>query len=253
MRLATPAIVLRAVNYGDADRVLTLFTEQVGKVSVLARGARKGSRRHSASGIGLFTTGITELELRTSGAGLDRLRRFDVGNGYAHLGLDVGRLAHASYAAELVSELTQPHQAEPELYRQLVEFFTYLDRSAPTSERLRCFELQLLDLVGLGPELAVCRACASTALGKSRQGFSITLGGVVCGVCSTEGLSLPEGARQALLKLRQTGATADLSYLTPWAALLGGILRGFLQSHTGRQLRTAAFIQDLNYSMGQLR
>ena len=99
--LSTPAIVLRAVNYGEADRIVTLFGRETGRLSALARGARKSQRRF-AGGLGLCAVGVASLRER-AGADLLTLESFDATAAHVALGTDVARLAHAAYAAELVT------------------------------------------------------------------------------------------------------------------------------------------------------
>src|SRR3954466_9865297 len=101
--LSTPAIVLRAVNYGEADRIVTLFGRETGRLTALARGARKSQRRFSG-GLGLCSVGMAALRERP-GADLMTFERFDVTESHAALGSDVALMAHAAYAAELVGKL----------------------------------------------------------------------------------------------------------------------------------------------------
>jgi DNA repair protein RecO (recombination protein O) len=82
--LSTPAIVLRAVNYGEADRVVTIFGRETGRLSALARGARKSQRRF-AGGLGLCSVGSAALRERT-GAELLTLERFEVTASHPALG-----------------------------------------------------------------------------------------------------------------------------------------------------------------------
>jgi len=92
--LTAAAIVLGAVNYGEADRIVTLFGRATGRVSALARGARKSQRRF-AGGLGLCAIGTAALRERP-GAELLTLERFDVTEPHPGLGADVARLAHAA-------------------------------------------------------------------------------------------------------------------------------------------------------------
>ena len=108
--LSTPAIVLRAVNYGEADRIVTLFGRETGRVSALARGARKSQRRF-AGGLGLCAVGVASLRERP-GADLLTLEGFDTTVSHPTLGTDVARMAHAAYVAELVTKLCAPRQVE---------------------------------------------------------------------------------------------------------------------------------------------
>src|SRR5579859_7365007 len=113
-RLVTPALVLRTVDYGEADRIVTLFGRDGGKRAAIARGARKSTRRFGA-GLGLFGVGEAQLVERPR-ADLDILESFHGARGYPSLMLDLGKVAHGGYACELLRELLPERHAEPALF-----------------------------------------------------------------------------------------------------------------------------------------
>ena len=159
--LSTPAIVLRAVNYGEADRIVTLFGRETGRVSALARGARKSQRRF-AGGLGLCAIGVASLRER-AGAELMTLEGFDTTVSHPTLGTDVARMAHAAYAAELVTKLCAPRQIERAVYGWLEALLGLLDAEGASAERLRVFELGLLRGLGFGPVVDRCAACGESS------------------------------------------------------------------------------------------
>src|SRR6187401_553078 len=154
---STPAIVLRAVNYGEADRIVTLFGRDTGRLSALARGARKSQRRF-AGGLSLCALGSAAVRERP-GADLATLERFDATESHAAFGSDVARMAHAAYAAELVGKMCAPRQVETAVFDWLAEFLRLLDGDGASAERLRVFELGLLSGLGFGPVLDSCAVC----------------------------------------------------------------------------------------------
>jgi len=213
--LVTPAIVLRAVNYGEADRIVTLFGRDTGRVSALARGARKSQRRF-AGGLSMCAIGSAALRER-AGAELATLERFDATESHAALGADVARMAHAAYVAELVGKLCAPRQVEPAVFDWLTEFLRLLDGDGASAERLRVFELGLLAHLGFGPVLDTCAACNGDRF-DGRAGADVAFrwdpdrGGAVCTACARGGRPLQPAARAALIRLSRTplaDATAD--------------------------------------------
>ena len=144
--MVTPSIVLRTVDYGEADRIVTLYTREAGKLSALARSARRSTRRFGA-GLSIFGTGEATLTERASSE-LCTLESFHSARGFPGLLLDVARMAHAGYACELVRELSPPRHPEPELFELLLEMFTRLEDGPARPEALRVFELRLLEAVG---------------------------------------------------------------------------------------------------------
>ncbi len=214
--LRTPAIVLRAVNCGEADRIVTLFGRETGRLSALARGARKSQRRF-AGGLGLCAIGEALLRER-EGVELLTLESFDVASGQAGLGADVGRMAHAAYAAELVGKLCAPRQVEGAVYDWLATFLRCLDADGANALRLRVFELGLLRTLGLGPVVDACAVCAGARY-AGRDPATVAFrwdpdrGGAVCVACARGGRPLSPAAREALgrlcrLSLEYAGAEA---------------------------------------------
>src|ERR1700756_2865127 len=159
MRVTTAAIVLRTVDYGEADRVVTLLTRDNGKLAALARGARKSVKRFGAA-LGLFGVGEAVL-IDKPNVELSGLERFDGARGFPALMSDVAKVAHGGYACELVREMIPPRQVEASLFELLVTFFAALEAGPARAETLRIFELRLLDAVGLRPQLDACVACGT--------------------------------------------------------------------------------------------
>src|SRR3569623_1457802 len=127
--LTTSAILLRAVDFGEADRVVTLFGRATGAVVAIARGARKSQKRFA--GMGLCSVG--DVELRERGhAELLTLERFDHKHSFTSLGADLARMGPAAYAAELVTKLCAPRQAEPRIFDFLLAFLERLDAEGPS-------------------------------------------------------------------------------------------------------------------------
>jgi DNA repair protein RecO (recombination protein O) len=216
--ISTPAIVLGAVNYADADRIVTLFGRDTGRLSALARAARKSQRRF-AGGIGLCSVGNAQLRERP-GSELATLERFDATASFMSLGADVARVAHAAYAAELVGKLCAPRQVEPAVYDMLLSLLTELDRDGASAERLRVFEIALLRTLGFGPVVETCAVCAGarfTGRAVEQVGFrwDPDLGGAVCVACARGGRPLSSAARTALAALASTPLAAAAAAKLP--------------------------------------
>jgi DNA repair protein RecO (recombination protein O) len=211
--LTSSAIVLRAINYGEADRIVTLLGRETGRLSALARGARKSQRRFPG-GLGLCTVGIASLRERP-GAELLTLEGFEITRNHASLGTDVACMAHGAYAAEVVSKLCAPRQVEAAVYDQLITFLDLLDREGASAERLRVLELGLLTALGFGPVLDTCAACGGERfLGRPSAEVSFRWdpdrGGAVCVACARAGGGRPmaPGVRETLLRLSATSLAA---------------------------------------------
>jgi DNA repair protein RecO (recombination protein O) len=209
--ISTSAIVLRSVDYGEADRVITLLGRTTGVVGAIGRGARKSQKRFGG-GLGLCSVG--EAVLRERGASeLLTLERFDVTKSFPSFGADMARIGHAAYVAELVTKLCAPRQAEPGIFDFLVQFLDGLEARGGSEARLRIFEIGLLDRLGFAPAVDACVACGRRDLST---GDTIDVrwipdqGGVVCRACASRGRPMRPSVRVALLRFANTSLDHDV-------------------------------------------
>ena len=239
-QLVTSAVVVRLVEYGEADRVATLLTSTMGKVAVLARGARRSRRRFV--GLTLFACGEARL---VEGRGeLWRLDDFEVAIGFPHLSLDVARVAHAAYVCELLRELAPPHQAEPGLFDLLLRMLRLLDGDGASATRLRWFEIQLLGRLGLAPAVDRCPLCG----GLPGERFHLPSGGLLCQECAhghPDGRPLSPSLRAALAVAQDGPVEAFVLEETDRDAARE-LLQELLRPHLPRPLRSLEFIGKLN-------
>ncbi len=172
----TEAIILRRMDFGEADRLLTLFSPEHGKFSAIAKGARKPAARQ---------TGHVELFARSTlliarGRELDVVTQAELSEPFLSLHEDRERAAYASYAVELLDRFTEPGEANAPLYDLLGLAFSWL--SEPDRDlRLaaRWYELELLKLVGYQPELFRCLVGGEPITAQD-QFFSASDGGAIC-------------------------------------------------------------------------
>jgi DNA repair protein RecO (recombination protein O) len=242
--LAARAVVVRVVDYGEADRVLTLLTREEGKVSALARGARRSQKRFGPS-LGLFSIGRARLRERP-GAQLLLLSGWEPERAHIELSTNVAKMAHAGYVCEVARELSAPRHADPDAFDLLAETLAVLCEPEEVArvETLRVFELKLLDAVGLGPLLDRCASCGLEALGQDGQRFDVSRGGVVCGGCQGVGPELPEPARKALLRARMLSPAraSELELDTAQNGACRDALLAAIHHQLGRPLRSVEFI-----------
>ncbi len=180
----TEAIVLRRKDFGEADRILTLFTPQRGKVRVVAKGIRK-PRSRKAGHLELFTCSRLLL---AKGRDLDVVTQAETVHAYRPLREDLLRGAYAAYAVELLDRFTPDEQENAELYALLREMLGWLCGAHDLALTARYYELQLLGLAGFQPELRQCTVGGEKIVAED-QFFLPETGGVVCPQCGekTEG------------------------------------------------------------------
>src|SRR5687767_3083673 len=140
----TRAIVLRVVDFGEADRVVTLLAPARGKLALVARGARLSRRRFS--GLGLGVVGDAMVKERR-GQELWSLETFAATRALA--GVDVAAAAHGGYLVELARELVPAHEPEPGVFALLETALAALEEGPLPVMSLRRFELTLLGFLGM--------------------------------------------------------------------------------------------------------
>ncbi len=250
MTFCTDAVLVGSVAYGDADRIVTLFTRSHGKVGAMARSARKSRQRFGAA-LAPFVVGEAMLKERR-GAELMLLESFHAVRDFTRLGLDVVRLGHASYATELVRELSAAHRPDPALFELLVELYQVVADHAPRADTLRAFELRLLDELGLGPALDRCVGCDTEApAALDRAIVDAGRGGLLCLSCAAPARgtvrALPPAARARLLLIR-AGSLGDAAARPPapdTEAPAREALHALLAAHLTGPIRSLEFLRKL--------
>ena len=172
------AIVLRHADWGEADRLLTLFTREQGKVRAIAKGVRK-PRSRKAGHLEPFTRSSLLL---ARGRDLFILTQAEAVDVHTLLREDLILLGYASYVVELLDRSTYEEGENRALYRLLHWTLTRLSRGDHPDLATRYYEIRLLDLIGFRPQLINCAQCESE-IQEQDQSFSAEKGGVLCPSC----------------------------------------------------------------------
>ena len=139
----TEGIVLKRRNFGEADRILTVFTKQRGKISVLAKGVRRITSRRAGNvellnRVSIFLHQTKGMPILTEAESLET---------YSTIKQDLKLSSVAFHILELVDKLTAENQESPKLYQDLVEVLKRLE-SSPRQIFIRAFEVKILSLMG---------------------------------------------------------------------------------------------------------
>src|SRR6185369_6012485 len=156
------SIVLSCLDYGDSDRIVSLFTLEHGRVKAFARGARKSRRRF---GPALEPFARIDAQARVK-EGLSSLQQADIVCIYPAIRADLERIAHALYACELVDVITPEGHPLPRLYRLMAAYLDRLETETAVAGDRRFFEINLLNILGYRPSLDTCSRC-DTPFGES--------------------------------------------------------------------------------------
>ena len=178
----TLAIVLRVVDFSETSCVVTLFTEQFGKIGALAKGARRPKSPFDSA---LDLLAICRIVFIDKSADvLDLLTEARLERRFRSACRDLSRLYAGYYIAELLLELTDLGDPHPELYRRADETLLALDRDGPVAGTVLSFEVAALRLLGYLPALEDCVICGTPAsAGQDRVLFGQLAGGVLCPRC----------------------------------------------------------------------
>jgi DNA repair protein RecO (recombination protein O) len=191
----TEAIVLRSIRYGEADRVLHLYTAERGRVGAVAKGVR---RVKSRLGGRLEPLSRVRLVLHQGRGELCTVSQADTVRAHAALRERREALERASQACEAVLRLLDSSDPNPPAYNLLCNELALLDAEPERACRAHAlaFRLKLLLAAGFAPELAACASCgAAGQIGA----FSPSAGGVVCAACEAGSFPLGEEAHRFLV------------------------------------------------------
>lgn len=229
------AIVLRTIDFSETSVVVTLFTEGFGKISALAKGARR-PKGPFESALDLLSV-IRIVFLHKSSDALDLLteakleRRFRAGS------RDLARLYAGYYVAELLTELTDQGDPHPELFQAARRTLAELDGEASVAATILRFELTALRLLGHLPSLEDCVGCGVAVKSAGRVAFGQMAGGVLCPDCRAGHRQVVSVSAAALEAMRRTTeATEDEWNDLELEPNIRGELRGVLNNYVAHLL-----------------
>lgn len=168
-------IVIRHREFGEADRILSLYTLEKGKVQAIAKGVRKIKSR-KAGHLEPFTQVILQL---AKGRNLDVITQVDTIRNFENIKKNLILTAQASYVLEILDRFTYEEGENRPLYNLLIETLVRLDNGISPAIAVHYYEVHLMDILGFRPQLQECVVCGA-AIQPENQYFSAKLGGVVC-------------------------------------------------------------------------
>lgn len=175
----TPAIILNVRDYGEADRLVTFLTPAQGRLTGVAKHARKSKKRFPNC-LEPLSRVILFLSDRARGE-LEFLEKGEAVRSFPTLRRDLGRLGAGALLAELAGEMASPPEATAGVFAALESALKLLEEGAPPDSLLPAFLLHLLQLGGYGLSLERCQACGLEP--HPPLVVSLPRGGVLCGPC----------------------------------------------------------------------
>jgi DNA repair protein RecO (recombination protein O) len=190
------AIVLRSIRYGEADRILHLYTPGRGRVGAIAKGVRRARSRFGGR---LEPFSHVALVLHEGRSDLLTVTGADTVSAHARLRTDACALDAAGRACDAVARLFETTEPHPEVFHLLCNQLALLDADVgrATHDNQLAFRLKLLLAAGLAPHLATCASCGER---EHLTGFSGAAGGVVCVSCEASSFPLGEEAHEFMVQ-----------------------------------------------------
>ncbi len=243
------ALVLRVVEFSETSSIVTLFTREFGKISGLAKGARrpKGPFESALDLLGLCRI----VFLRKSSGGLDLLTEAKLQRRFRPRGRDLPSLYAGYYVAELLTELTDEYDPHPGLFDAAEQTLAGLSsEGTAVSLWIVRFELTAMRLLGHLPSLSVCVECGQPVMTGGRVAFGLLSGGVLCGSCKVgqrKIVSISPGVIAAMVALADADSDRwkDLNLDARARGELWAVLNHYLSHLLGHKPRMHQYLTAL--------
>jgi len=239
------ALILRHQRWGEADRLITIFTREHGKLRIVAKGARKTTSR-KAGHLEPFMRSALQL---AQGRDLWIVTQAETINAFLPMREDLQRLSIASYVIELLDKFTYEDGSNPQLFRLAVETLERLCTTDSIFVVLRYYEMRLLDIMGYRPQLFQCIGCQEEIKAED-QYFSAMVGGVICPRCSHQYEDIRKISVDALKYLRhfQRSTYKEAMAATPGENVMQEvekIMQWYLTYLLERAINSQVFLQQI--------
>jgi DNA repair protein RecO (recombination protein O) len=251
----TPAILLRRVDFGDNDLILTFFSLTRGKISLIAKSARN-SRKRFCGALDLFSA--LDLVGSTGHGRLPVLLEATLKHPFCRIRSDFLKTTYASYFAEIINNWMEPEVAQPRTFDLLYQVLDRLDRGDLPDELLSIvFQMTLMTISGFSPNFSACCLCHTEmdCLNGCRIGINFAGGGLVCASCNTAVSPVVYLSRGTIKNLQWIGcgnwnkiARARFSAEAIQESL--GFLEAFVPYHLGKEPKSLSVLRQFRSAQG---
>lgn len=243
-------IVTRSMDYGEGHKIISIYTRETGKLSVMARGAKKLKSRHGAV-TQLFTYGQFVVYKNSQ---MGTLNAAEIIDSFHKLREDLVKGAYAAYLAEMVEKLTGDMEPNPMLFEQLLAALKGIAGDKPPFIIAHIMEMKMLMLSGYLPELDQCVSCGRE---EGEMALSIAGGGIVCSRCrpqDAQSIVLLPGTLKLMrlfrhMDLRRLG---EIQVKPVTEAQLKRCMRGLMDTYIEAKWKSRSFLDQLDkYGFGE--
>ncbi|MGV3488030.1 MAG: DNA repair protein RecO [Tuberibacillus sp.] len=235
-------IVLRATDYGETNKIITLYTREYGKVGLMARGAKKPRSKLSACGQ-LLTHGYY---FYTIGKGLGTLHQGDVENPFRYIKADIYKMAYAVYIVDFVDKIPASDTKNSYLFELIFQLLNYINEGIHPQVLSFIFEVKMLPVLGIEPVTDKCLHCHA-ADGPFK--FSVN-GGLLCFRCAhMDPHAVPvSGAFIKLINLFKKIDVARIGKIDlkpDTIAEINKVLTMYMDANSGLRLKSKRFVEQM--------
>ena len=249
--ISTPAIILRRIHFGDYDLIITYFSLSKGKISAIAKSAKKSTTRF-AGVLELFSE-LKNVYGTCRKKGLPILQEATFVNPFSDIRSSLIKTSYASYLAELVNEWMEPGQQQDRVYQLLLygDRELAIDRTSEAALSI-LFQMRFMRIAGLVPNLRHCSVCGieMEKIQNPRVRFNLVKGGIACDRC-VSGVSgkilFSKGTIKQLLWIERGDLNTAVRIRFTSRALKEGLdfLEAFVPYHLGKEPRSLKFLRQI--------
>ncbi|NBJ68551.1 MULTISPECIES: DNA repair protein RecO [Clostridia] len=237
-------VVLKTRDYGETHKIITIFSKKLGKLSAIAKGAKKPKSRMAA-----VTQPFIYAEfLMYVNKGLSTIQQAEVIDSFRSIREDIVKTAYAAYLVELTDKLMDDKKPDVFIFEQFFQTMQWINKEEDAQIPLMMFELKLYQKGGFAPTVACCSHCKTTT---PPFAFSIQEAGLLCSSCrsmDSQAIDLPKG----VAKLLSIFASVELQQVTSISVkesnkrLLRELLDHYYDYYGGYYLKSRKFLQQLD-------
>ncbi|MFD3447696.1 DNA repair protein RecO [Microbacteriaceae bacterium 4G12] len=237
-------IVIRTNDYGETNKIITVFSREFGKVGLMARGAKKPKSRLAAV-TQLFTYGYFLVQ---TGSGLGTLQQGEIISAMRDIREDIFLTAYASYVVELTDKATEEKRNNPYLFELLYQTLQYMNEGIDPEILALIYQTKMMPVLGLYPELDTCAVCHQPG---QFVAFSVREGGFLCSL-HTEHDPYRIPLQEAASKLIRLFYHFDLARLGSVSVKdetkkqIRTVLNSYYDEHSGLYLKSRRFLNQLD-------
>jgi DNA repair protein RecO (recombination protein O) len=238
-------IVLRSMDYGEGNKIISLLTSEIGKVSVMARGAKKIKSRHAAV-TQVFTYG--EFVFYKQKGQMGTLNHAEIIEPHQALREDLNQSAYSAYLVEMTDRMLADEEGGAYLFEQLKAGLSAIEDHKDMQIVVHLFEMKMFELAGYLPVTGDCVSCGSET---ELISFSPPMGGVLCIRCRHKdpaGIVVSEGTLKLLklfpaLDMRRLGA---IQVKDETKVQLKNCMKAYMDGHIGIAWKARGFIEQMD-------